>query len=68
MRLYLTKPSKRGRAAMEPKRIREIPVTVDCIEVSVSGSARVPRGASPMSTGETIQIVREALTTHFCPG
>jgi len=46
MRLYLSKPSNRRGAAMEPKGIREIPVTVDCIEASMSGSARATGGAS----------------------
>ncbi len=46
MRLYLTKPCNRRGAAMEPKGIREIPVTVDCNQASVSGSALVTRADS----------------------
>jgi len=45
MRLYLTKPSKRRGAAREPKRICEIPLTVDCIEASASAQARAARVA-----------------------
>jgi RNA polymerase sigma factor (sigma-70 family) len=56
MALYLTKPPKCRGAATTSTRIRKIPVTVDDLDVSVSGSAQTPRGP-PMSTGESTQIV-----------